>query len=1243
MKIKKLFICLIFAMLFVGVGLRLPLFANAQSDGVEVLQTGDERLTNRYLNFYGVDSSYFSYSNNGGELGGNELAKAFDRDETTSFKSAQDNNVNYQGEDGQTLSNFQNHIDVVFNGDVKIDRIMYGSETSLTRGYPKELNIYTSTDGENFTLFKSFSSNSTSQMVIFNLGQKISVRGIRFEYVSVERAHKYVATAREIIFLQEENSFYEDYCNLFSSYNQTSLSRKYSLEEIDSFEGGITANLDYVSPYITKTFQRAREVVRGDVTFDETREFSTNSKHANRIYQHGDVTNYARNTMKMAFFGTDRQVTGIASREGEVITIYVDGEEGDPLPQLYFSQTENYYNGWLSGKTLTLGENTFVTPNLKNSNYTREVVTGGALYIVNPYTSQEQSQGVKVYIEGGYTFPVYKKGGNEREYKKALEEYYQMVEGEKDKYFDLTELVCDHLILTLTARGGYDYYINKSYSPEEALCGWDEYMEMLLEFGGVTFDKSDDLYEPIHEYLNTNIRIVQSYAGSAAYAFYEHVGIYKSWESTALIGSGFGWGFAHELGHMFDNMSDRLVSECSNNMWAKYSETAIEKKAVRGEFDKTLLALCDGDDETYFNSNRLNFLVWWYIETYHNGYWGDLENCYRGRNKTLLRFLSLDEEYESRLKNLSSTEKQIFYSSLVVGIDLSYYFQRWGFTLSTSQDPFNSANASEDYLYLISEGVRRGYIDSTKKPKLWLQDAGQYNILQETKKALFNGKNKVEIKDVLKNSNGYTILFDRIDDDRFLGYEILREDEDGGYSVIAFSNSNVYFDDTSLNNPKYKILGYDRLYNTSRLSEGKGYVENSKNVCRIGEEYYSSLKECVENAESGDEIILLDDCNSQNIVIDKDLTIKLEENGKSVKISRVEGGDMFVIQSGVKLILKGNEGGNIIFDGNSFSQNGSIFAVTGVLEGEYITLQNNHSSGNGGGIRMLTANKNLPSTIKNLLIQNNIASNGGGIFSDNANNSLTLEGVEFIGNSSENGGGIFNKGTITLNNCIFEKNTSSDKGTLYNYSGGVIYVNDCQFYKNSAKFGGGLWVDGYTQINGGRIYQNTAQEGGGIYALAGNSGRKLILNEAQITKNKTNDIYFAGIIMEATSSTIGSLSIQNGSVNIEKSCLISNILLGEGSIVLKNGVFALDKCLIEVENPVEGGVVLNAEGFTLTQEDVERARIKGRYKLILLDDKGVLKALPYDYTWIIVLSSIIGGGAIIFAVMFIYKKKKYKK
>jgi hypothetical protein len=122
-----------------------------------------------------------------------------------------------------------------------------------------------------------------------------------------------------------------------------------------------------------------------------------------------------------------------------------------------------------------------------------------------------QSQNLSVYIEGGTLFPVYRLGYDENEYKNGLLETINLNKKDNKTYFDITELVGDHIMLTFKASLAYDNYVNKKYHPESNIIYWDFYLESLFRFDGIQFISNLPYYDAKNEYINIHVRFSQPY------------------------------------------------------------------------------------------------------------------------------------------------------------------------------------------------------------------------------------------------------------------------------------------------------------------------------------------------------------------------------------------------------------------------------------------------------------------------------------------------------------------------------------------------------------------------------------------------------------------------------------------------------------------------------------------------------------------------------------------------------------
>ena len=149
-------------------------------------------------------------------------------------------------------------------------------------------------------------------------------------------------------------------------------------------------------------------------------------------------------------------------------------------------------------------------------------------------------------------------------------------------------------------------------------------------------------------------------------------------------------------------------------MISKYSETYIqgdgswgpdrEKSKIafltRDDIDDKLRG-CKSDDPKechgFFKNVELNYLVWWGLESMYHGYWGKLDNMYR---------------FNSSLANgLSNVEKFVYFTNLILGMDLGYYFTRWGLYINNYNIPFNESEVSQKYEELMYNAVNDGLID----------------------------------------------------------------------------------------------------------------------------------------------------------------------------------------------------------------------------------------------------------------------------------------------------------------------------------------------------------------------------------------------------------------------------------------------------------------------------------------------------------------------------------------------------
>ncbi|MDE5601790.1 MAG: M60 family metallopeptidase, partial [Clostridia bacterium] len=519
-------------------------------------------------------------------------------------------------------------------------------------------------------------------------------------------------------------------------------------------------------------------------------------------------------------------------------------------------------------------------------------------------------------------------------------------------------------------------------------------------------------------HLYTNFRVVQPWGGAGAFAAGDHIGfIYFGEDGMTRFGVP-GWGVAHEIGHALD-VNGRTIGETTNNMWSKF-ELAEMSHNVSRNFNASMTAVMTPDETALSNpyfgigENYYSYQIWWNLEACYKGFWGKLDNMYRYFNEADAR---TDAGVTSEDGQLTGAERMVYFSSLVVGEDLGYYYERYGFSFSFGENynPFKEETATAAYKKLMSKALEDNKIIK-KGFKYWYIDANHY-FYNPDNGGCYHSSNSVEIREVWKTDSGYMLLLpEPADGALHLGYEIM-EYRNGNWYVIGFTYSGNYVDTTAYEEgyvPQYKIRAYDRARNVSAISAAATYKSvNQTGVCKIGDTFYNSISEAVAAANSGDTIyICADTREGASITIGKNLTILPDPSLEgSVTILRGMTGAMFTVNGGVTFTLGSNDGASIILDGNLFSQNGALIRV------------------NGGTLRVYNAE-----------LRNN--------------------------RNTDHGGAVFNTGNSAFENVIFENNyTSINGGALANFSGGVVAFTDCKIINNKAnEKGGAITADGRTSL-----------------------------------------------------------------------------------------------------------------------------------------------------------------------------------
>ena len=387
-------------------------------------------------------------------------------------------------------------------------------------------------------------------------------------------------------------------------------------------------------------------------------------------------------------------------------------------------------------------------------------------------------------------------------------------------------------MITVRASDAYKIYSNKySTSPNYNLIYWDNYLKELFTFDGVKYSVTSQYYNRINNFINIHYRYAQPHA--LAYASTEHVGIFTdNYFERALNFSikKIGWGFSHETGHMMD-IREREFPEITNNMVSKYYDAVIcgnntagindhQKNKIKYMTENNIDEKTRGcelvnnkDCMGFLKNSKLNYLIWWDLESIHHGYWGELDNMYRYNNTLPSR--------------ITKEEKMVYFSSIIFGMNLGYYFTRWGLSFKYSNNIFDEKNVTNEYKDLLDEAIKKGLISIVApKRKFWYVDNDQYKLNSNITGCYYDKtKYNVQISKVIKQENKYQIIISKTECPYHLGFEVYETNK-----LIGFTYQNIYIDETKYKTgytPKYKIIAYDRALYYSKESDYKSAPSSS--------------------------------------------------------------------------------------------------------------------------------------------------------------------------------------------------------------------------------------------------------------------------------------------------------------------------------------------------------------------------------------------------------------------------------
>ena len=711
------------------------------------------------------NSNIEKIENNGGHYPNSQLKYAIDEDVNTHWETGNPNS-----------STFKNEVTLTLKEAQVINRLTYKSRNGC-KGFANNFSIYISpvSSGNNFQKVSEGSYTSTNDMLEISFNPTKAKR-VKFVFDKANQDWASIGDLR--LYKQDETS--EKMSRLFSNLVMDTVSEEFNdIKKLEELEKEVKGHPLY--NLFKEDVEDAKNIVQGKIENIKTVVAE----------QHGDRNAHNNKNLKFGF-GNNNQPTGIVARPGETITVYVDVEEGKPLPQLMFSQQEGSFANW--GRTVSLypGKNVITVPKVTQEDgwYHHSVTPGGPVYIVNPYTAEEQGKAPVIrFAKGVEEFPTIDKNTNEVEFIKFLKEYKKRIDEDIEanpdvmdrKVIDTFELVADNVVITGTVSGAYDAYVNQGFKPLDSLKMHNDHMNMLFEYQGIDGrNEKNDI-----KYTRENIRLAQPYG--YMYAAIGHIGVQRDVMSNILTNVG-GWGIDHEIGHKMD-IGVRTIGEVTNNMLPQQSSYYYNKLNKRIPFESHVYKNVISTNSNKYADGELaeNLAVFWQLEMIYPGYWAKLNSLYRENNVTLEE----GNEYNDKLNKLA------YYSSIALELDLTEYFERHGFWVSDETKEFAKRYNKPD-------------------KKIWYAN---YDYIEYDGEG-FTTEPTIKVTTSKEGENlKLNINIDKKSKSDLMGYEIYKNDE-----LIAFTSTNSFVD-TEANfdeNVVYKVVAFDK-----RLNESKGYETNS--------------------------------------------------------------------------------------------------------------------------------------------------------------------------------------------------------------------------------------------------------------------------------------------------------------------------------------------------------------------------------------------------------------------------------
>lgn len=587
------------------------------------------------------------------------------------------------------------------------------------------------------------------------------------------------------------------------------------------------------------------------------------------------------------------QPLGVVGSSNKTIKVYVgnpnkqngDATNLDLIMTQYYPQADKWYK--VARTALKVGLNEITLPEIDSL----DKESGGSLYI--EYKGNNASEVYGVRVDGGEKIPILDLTKIDRENynddtayenarKDAVKKYVEELEttvnnlesahnkhksdtikelnyeyNEKHCILGATEIVLDQMMYSVSSKQIYEGLKDASTIDEKAnklydsLVAMEDMVDLFYSHKGLNKDttKRDRNTYPSSR---LNIRYHQMFDGAAMYAGGLHIGI--DWGDVPTLSKGvpmktddngkyqdgnyFGWGIAHEIGHII-NESAYVHGEVTNNYFSVLSQAEDTNTSVRFQYPEVYKKVMSGKTGKAQNVFTQLGLYWqlhlaydkggYNFKTYNN-YDEQQQNLIFARMDSYARTPSLAPKAEKggiELKLLNSGNEDNRDNNLMrlacaaTQKDILEFFRKWGMVPNEDTIKYAAQWDKEDRaIYFVNDEARayelsngQGMSEGTTVSAVAKQ------VTEQNQEAKQVNTNRVELTLSSSNSNKGAML----------GYEVVRTYMDNDQEItipVAFvtiddeNESSVVYTDTieTFNNRvfTYKITGYDKYLKATK-------------------------------------------------------------------------------------------------------------------------------------------------------------------------------------------------------------------------------------------------------------------------------------------------------------------------------------------------------------------------------------------------------------------------------------------